>query len=200
MNKVYHILSLLGLSHTSDAVRKMFLHLAQCSFTGFPNLLKTAKAKIEAIKQAREPTAESMIRTQFKMEMLVYSQDRMYSSSLSDRKKEMTEEEGRESPQLSVSFVFHSNNNTTLQELMLHLKSYYKIASQRLADQIPLVIRYQMLQESAVQLQSEMLQMLHDKENLEFFLKEDMDIGSKRAALQSRHKRLMKARTYLVEF
>ncbi|XP_055364851.1 interferon-induced GTP-binding protein Mx-like isoform X2 [Betta splendens] len=141
-----------------------------------------------------------MIRTQFKMEMLVYSQDRMYSSSLSDRKKEMTEEEGRESPQLSVSFVFHSNNNTTLQELMLHLKSYYKIASQRLADQIPLVIRYQMLQESAVQLQSEMLQMLHDKENLEFFLKEDMDIGSKRAALQSRHKRLMKARTYLVEF
>ncbi|XP_029006946.1 interferon-induced GTP-binding protein Mx-like isoform X2 [Betta splendens] len=188
------------LKDISDAVRKMFLHLAQCSFTGFPNLLKTAKAKIEAIKQAREPTAESMIRTQFKMEMLVYSQDRMYSSSLSDRKKEMIEEEGRESPQFSVSLVFHSNNNATLQELMLHLKSYYKIASQRLADQIPLVIRYQMLQESAVQLQSEMLQMLHDKENLEFFLKEDMDIGSKRAALQSRHKRLMKARTYLVEF
>ncbi|KAK1901996.1 Interferon-induced GTP-binding protein Mx [Dissostichus eleginoides] len=83
---------------------------------------------------------------------------------------------------------------------MMHLKSYYKIASQRLADQIPLVIRYQMLQESAVALQREMLLMIQDKENLEFLLKEDCDIGTQRAALQSRLKRLMKARTYLVEF
>lgn len=57
-----------------------------------------------------------------------------------------------------------------------------------------------MLQESAVQLQREMLQMLQDKENFEFLLKEDCDIGTKRAGLQSRLKRLMKARTFLVEF
>lgn len=75
-----------------------------------------------------------------------------------------------------------------------------QIASQRLADQIPLVIRYQMLQESAIQLQREMLQVLQDKENVEFLLKEDFDIGTKRAALQSRLKRLSQARTYLVEF
>lgn len=75
-----------------------------------------------------------------------------------------------------------------------------QIASQRLADQIPLVIRYQMLQESAVQLQREMLQVLQDKENSEFLLKEDFDIGSKRANLQSRLKRLTQARTYLAEF
>lgn len=70
----------------------------------------------------------------------------------------------------------------------------------RLADQIPLVIRYQMLQESAFQLQREMLQMLQDKENVENLLKEDSDIGTKRASLQSRLKRLMQARTYLMEF
>lgn len=75
-----------------------------------------------------------------------------------------------------------------------------QIASQRLADQIPLVIRYQMLQESAVQLQREMLQVLQDKENSELLLKEDFDIGSKRAALQSRLKRLTRARAYLAEF
>ncbi|KAJ8352510.1 hypothetical protein SKAU_G00239880 [Synaphobranchus kaupii] len=40
-------------------------------------------------------------------------------------------------------------------------------ASQRLADQITLVILYHMLQESAIQLQREMLQMLQDKENEE---------------------------------
>ncbi|XP_075952229.1 interferon-induced GTP-binding protein Mx [Anarhichas minor] len=190
------------LKDIADAVKKVFIQLAQSSFIGFPNLIKTAKTKIEAIKQEKESTAESMLRTQFKMELLVYSQDRTYSNSLSDRKKEEDDEEER--PKSSTfserSIVYCMDNHATIQELMLHLQSYYKIASQRLADQIPLVIRYQMLQESAVQLQREMLQMLQDKENFEFLLKEDCDIGTQRAGLQSRLKRLMKARTFLVEF
>uniref|UniRef100_A0A8D3CYZ7 Interferon-induced GTP-binding protein Mx n=1 Tax=Scophthalmus maximus TaxID=52904 RepID=A0A8D3CYZ7_SCOMX len=160
-------------------------------------------AKIEAIKQQKEVTAELMLRTQFKMEMMVYSQDRTYSSSLSDRKKEENEEENKQKMKKhhdDRSVKYCMDNHATLQELILHLKSYYRIASQRLADQIPLVIRYQMLQETAVQLQREMLQMLQDKENMEFLLKENLDIGCKRAALQSRLKRLMKARAYLVEF
>nr|Q5U752.1 RecName: Full=Interferon-induced GTP-binding protein Mx; AltName: Full=Interferon-inducible Mx protein [Solea senegalensis]AAV49303.1 interpheron-inducible Mx protein [Solea senegalensis]ACD93188.1 Mx protein [Solea senegalensis] len=184
----------------ADAVRKLFLQLAQCSFTGFPNLVKTAKAKIETIKLERESTAESMLRTQFKMEMIVYSQDRTYSNSLSDRKKEESEEEERrKGPKLHKERNC-MDNHATLQELMLHLKSYYNIASQRLADQVPMVIRYQMLQESAVQLQRQMMQMMQDKENMEFLLKEDLNIGCKRATLQSRIKRLMKARAYLMEF
>ncbi|TDH14085.1 hypothetical protein EPR50_G00042910 [Perca flavescens] len=193
------------LKDIGDAVRKVFIQLAISSFIGFPNLIKTAKAKIEAIKQQKESTAEAMLRTQFKMELIVYSQDRTYSSSLSDRKKEEEVDEEDRLRDMSLlykerSIVYSMDNHATLQELMLHLKSYYKIASQRLADQIPLVIRYQMLQESAVQLQREMLQMLQDRENLEFLLKEDCDIGSQRAALQSRLNRLMKARRYLVEF
>uniref|UniRef100_A0A3Q0RHP9 Interferon-induced GTP-binding protein Mx n=1 Tax=Amphilophus citrinellus TaxID=61819 RepID=A0A3Q0RHP9_AMPCI len=184
---------------------KVFLQLAQRNFTGFPNLIKTAKAKIEAIKQQKEATAESMLRTQFKMELLVYSQDRTYSSSLSESKKEEDEEQEKHGYKVKLSIpeisrVFTKDNHATLLELTLHLKSYYRIAGQRLADQIPLVIRYHMLQESAIQLQREMLQMLQDKENLEFLLKEDSDIGSQRATLQSRHTRLMKARGYLVEF
>ncbi|XP_032369867.1 interferon-induced GTP-binding protein Mx [Etheostoma spectabile] len=192
------------LKDIGDAVRKVFIQLAMSSFIGFPNLIKTAKAKIEAIKQQKESTAEAMLRTQFKMELIVYSQDRTYSSSLDDRKKEADEDEDKHDSMLKYpnerSIVYSMDNHATLQELMLHLKSYYKIAGQRLADQIPLVIRYQMLQESAVQLQREMLQMLQDRENLEFLLKEDCDIGGQRAALQSRLKRLMKARKYLVEF
>uniref|UniRef100_A0A4W6D5P1 Interferon-induced GTP-binding protein Mx n=1 Tax=Lates calcarifer TaxID=8187 RepID=A0A4W6D5P1_LATCA len=207
------------LKDIGDAVRKAFIQLARCNFIGFPNLMKTAKAKIEAIKQEKESTTESMLRTQFKMEMMVYSQDRTYSSSLNDRKREEEEmkvsyyssdsdrELNTDDNYESKTFLFDEHINTytvdchaTFQQLNLHLKSYYKIASQRLADQIPMVIRYQMLQESAVQLQREMLQMLQDKENVEFLLKEDFDTGSKRAALQSRLKRLMKARAYLVEF
>uniref|UniRef100_A0A7N8WU33 Interferon-induced GTP-binding protein Mx n=1 Tax=Mastacembelus armatus TaxID=205130 RepID=A0A7N8WU33_9TELE len=181
------------LKDIGDAVRKVFVQLAIISFAGFPNLLKTSKAKIEAIKQEKEATAESTLRTQFRMEMLVYSQDKTYSSSLSDRKKEESEEENDDED--------HYKQNVSLFLTCLsNVPFLIQIASQRLADQVPLVIRYQMLQESAMQLQREMLQMLQDKDNVEFLLKEDSDIGSKRAALQSRLKRLMKAREFLVNF
>ncbi|XP_029630841.1 interferon-induced GTP-binding protein Mx1 [Salmo trutta] len=188
------------LKEISDAVRKVFLLLAQSSFIGFPNLLKSAKTKIEAIKQVNESTAESMLRTQFKMELIVYTQDSTYSHSLSERKREEEEEDEDQSFSEIRSTIFCTDNHATLQEMMLHLKSYYWIASQRLADQIPMVIRYLVLQEFASQLHREMLQTLQEKDNNEQLLKEDFDIGSKRAALQSKLKRLMKARNYLVEF
>ncbi|XP_046880725.1 interferon-induced GTP-binding protein Mx3-like [Hypomesus transpacificus] len=190
------------LKDISDAVRKEFIQLAQSNFTGFPNLLKMAKTKIEAIKQEKESTAETTIRTQFKMELIVYTQDSTYSCSLSARKKEEeeVEEENEDEYGSRIHVLDHLDNKASLQEMILHLKSYYHIASQRLADQIPLVIRYMMLQESASQLQREMLQLLQDRENMETLLKEDFDIGSKRMALHSRLKRLMQARSYLVEF
>lgn len=170
-----------------------------------------------------ENNAETLLRTQFKMEMLVYTQDRTYSSSLNESKKE--EQERSQKQLLTNGFISQSlNNHATLVELMLHLKSYYRvcfdhgttqmfwaffltkcsflfqIASQRLGDQIPLVIRYHMLQEFAVQLQRDMLQVLQDKENIEMLLKEDCDIENKRVHLQSRLRRLTQARAFLLNF
>lgn len=57
-----------------------------------------------------------------------------------------------------------------------------------------------MLQEFAIQLQRELLQLLQDKENTESLLMEDSDVGIKRLSLQSRLKRLTQARAYLVKF
>lgn len=57
-----------------------------------------------------------------------------------------------------------------------------------------------MLQEFAIQLQRELLQLLQDKESTESLLMEDSDVGTKRLALQSRLKRLTQARAYLVKF
>lgn len=84
--------------------------------------------------------------------------------------------------------------------ITLFLLSKPQIAGQRLADQVPLVIRYQMMQESAVQLQREMLQMLQDKEGTEILLQEDSGIKTKRIHLQSRLNRLSKARILLTDF
>ncbi|XP_061089713.1 interferon-induced GTP-binding protein Mx3-like [Conger conger] len=197
------------LKGVTDIVRKAFLQLAHSNLMGFPNLLKSAKTKIEDIKKEKEAMAETMLRTQFKMELIIYTQDSTYSHNLDDiRIKEQDEQRvavaGNVVSTLTEhktrSIVYSTDSNATLQEMMVHLKSYYRIASQRLADQVPLVIRYLMLQESAAQLQREMLQMLQDKENAELLLKEDYDIGSKRAALQSRLKRLTEAHNYLMKF
>ena len=75
-----------------------------------------------------ESTAESMLRTQFKMEMIVYTQDSTYSHSLSERKRE--EEDDRPLPTPKIrSTIFSTDNHATLQEMMLHLKSYYWVST-----------------------------------------------------------------------
>ncbi|KAF5889618.1 interferon-induced GTP-binding protein Mx1 [Clarias magur] len=191
------------LKEISDLIRRGFIQLAQCSFMGFPNLLKMAKTKIETIKQVKDAEAELMLRTQFKMELIIYTQDSMYSNTLSTLKleeEEVAKQNSRVARVASCSLYSYSDNRATLDELMRHLKSYYSIACKRLADQVPLVIRYLLLQESAAQLQREMLQLIQEKDNTDQLLKEDHDIGSKRNNLQNRQKRLMEARNYLVKF
>uniref|UniRef100_A0A3Q2DW62 Interferon-induced GTP-binding protein Mx n=1 Tax=Cyprinodon variegatus TaxID=28743 RepID=A0A3Q2DW62_CYPVA len=144
------------LKEVSELVKKELFGLARKSLIGLPNLLRTAKIKIEAIANNKEALAESMLRTQFKMELIVYTQDCRYSKKLGKRKRE--------------EVIINNETGANLREMTRHLKSYFQIAGQRLADQIPLVIQYQMLQETAVQLQREMLQMLQDKEKMELLL------------------------------
>lgn len=87
--------------------------------------------------------------------------------------------------------------DTALRYLLL---SEPQIAGRRLADQIPLVILYQMVQEFTVQLQREMLQVIQDKEKAESLLEEESGIRAKRINLQNRQERLKKARVLLMDF
>ena len=81
------------------------------------------QTKIEAIKQEKESTAETMIRTQFKMELIVYTQDSTYSCSLSARKEEV------QKGHVSTHVFFRLDNMASLHEMMLHLKSYYHVST-----------------------------------------------------------------------
>ncbi|XP_059210557.1 interferon-induced GTP-binding protein Mx-like [Centropristis striata] len=187
--------AVINLKDIGDAVTKAFIQLAESSFIGFPKLTRRATAKIGDIMRKLLSTAESMLRTQFRMELLVSSEDRTYSSSLSESKREKDEDKLK-----GKNIVRNMDNHATLQEIMLHIKSYYKIASQHLAYQIPLVIRYHILQESAIQLQREMLQVTQEEKDMNKLLEEDSNIAKKRTALQSQFQRLMVGCTYLVEF
>uniref|UniRef100_A0A673FN22 Uncharacterized protein n=1 Tax=Sinocyclocheilus rhinocerous TaxID=307959 RepID=A0A673FN22_9TELE len=110
---------------------------------------------------------KSMLRTQFKMELIVYSQDGTYSQSLQDAKDKLDEDEKTKSFNCMNMFqgLFTS-------EPSAHTK--------RLADQIPMVIRYLLLQKAALELQRNMLQLLQNKDDVDNLLKEDFDIGQKR--------------------
>ncbi|KAF4079482.1 hypothetical protein AMELA_G00178530 [Ameiurus melas] len=171
-----------------------YIHLAQSNFLDVPNLLKMTKTKIENIKQLMETEAESMLKTQFKMELMIYTQDNVYTNTLE-------EEDKRQSPGVARarcnSLYNHSDTEATLEELTHHLKSYYSIASKRLADQVPLVIKYKVLQESAALLQKEMLHLIKNY-NINDLLEEDSVINIKCNNLKSRQKRLTEALVKLV--
>ncbi|KAK1901102.1 Interferon-induced GTP-binding protein Mx [Dissostichus eleginoides] len=187
--------ALLKLKGVTEIVKKELLELAQSSLVGLPNLIRTAQMKIEAITKEKEAAAESMLRTQFKMEMIVYTQDSTYGKKLGKRKRE----EGLPTvASVGAHIILNSSNSgATLKEMLKHLKSYYQIAGQRLADQIPLVIRYHVMQESALQLHREMLQMLQDKEKTECLLQEDFSMETKRRQLQNSLKRMLQEVTIM---
>ncbi|XP_017312884.1 interferon-induced GTP-binding protein Mx1-like isoform X2 [Ictalurus punctatus] len=184
----------------SDFIRNEFFQLAQSNFLDFPNLLKMTKTKIENIKQLKESEAETMLKTQFKMELMIYTQDSVYTDTLNMRNR-TEEEEERQSHGVAHppcnSLYNYSDTEDALEELTHHLKSYYSIASKRLADQVPLVIKYKVLQESAAQLQREMRQLIKNY-NINDLLEEDYEINIKRNNLESSQKRLKEALVKLV--
>ncbi|GAA6101613.1 interferon-induced GTP-binding protein Mx1-like [Tachysurus ichikawai] len=136
------------------------------------------------------------------MELMICTQDSIYKDTLCMLKSQEEEEEEREKFGVScpASLYDHSDSEATLEEMMCHLKSYYRISTKRLADQVPLVIRYMMVQESAVQLGREMIQLIQGEVNIDELLKEDQNITNKRNNLKSRQKRLRDALNYLTTF
>ncbi len=74
-----------------------------------------------------------MLRTQFKMELIVYSQDGTYSQSLKHAKDKLEEAENEKfalKPKKSsiVSVDVSTGNHATLREMRLHLESYYMVS------------------------------------------------------------------------
>jgi len=73
-----------------------------------------------------------MLRTQFKMELIVYSQDGSYSQSLQYAKDKMEEMENVTVPfknSKRTTFVdVSTGSHATLREMRLHLESYFTVS------------------------------------------------------------------------
>uniref|UniRef100_A0AAR2K4I6 Interferon-induced GTP-binding protein Mx n=1 Tax=Pygocentrus nattereri TaxID=42514 RepID=A0AAR2K4I6_PYGNA len=136
----------------------------------------------------QQSKVEQRILEQFEMEQLVYTQDSIYFKTLNG-----TPGDGKTASEDNYAGL----DSRTKYPEMLH--SYYEIVVQRLADQVPMLIRYFMLKESAQLLCSEMLGLM-DGANVAEVLREESDVSRRRINMQNRMDRLTIAQEKLSNF
>ncbi|NWX37158.1 MX protein, partial [Notiomystis cincta] len=184
------------LNNVMELVEEKFVELAKRSFANFHNLSRAAKMKIEDIREKQAEEAERHIRTQFKMERIVYCQDDLYLTDLNTVKAEKAAiiASGKD-----LNFLAPKESYIAL-DVVSHTKAYFSGASKRLSNQIPLIILSSVLFDFGENVQTSMLQLLQDKEKLNFLLEEDSEAAKIRNYLSQRVDRLTKASQYLRDF
>uniref|UniRef100_A0A4W5RFC0 Interferon-induced GTP-binding protein Mx n=2 Tax=Hucho hucho TaxID=62062 RepID=A0A4W5RFC0_9TELE len=189
--------AMMTLQTIRDMVQKQFDHLSKENFKNYPYLYQVSKKKIETIQEQQSNIVKARIVEQFEMEMQVYTQDEIFNKHLPEDKAEGSDHDTRSKyPGLFNAYYEEekaegSDHNTRSKYPGL-LKSYYEIVVQRLADQVPMLIRYFILKESAKIVCSEMLDLLH-RDDADNILQEDSEIGEYRAKLQAQADRLLLA-------
>ncbi|KAM5333180.1 interferon-induced GTP-binding protein Mx2 [Glossophaga mutica] len=173
-----------------EIVRQTFVEMARNHFDEFSNLNQTAQNKIEDIKTKQSATAENIILLQFKMEKLVYCQDQIYSAVLQKKREEVFNPLGSAAQTREPAF-------SALTEISVHLDAYFLETSKRLANQIPFIIQYFMLQENSDHLQKAMMQILQEKDHYSWLLQEQSETAQKRRRLKEKIYRLTQARRAL---
>ncbi|XP_064799945.1 interferon-induced GTP-binding protein Mx-like isoform X1 [Oncorhynchus masou masou] len=164
-----------------DMVQKQFDHLSRESFKNYPYLHLVSKKNIETIQEKQSNIVKERIVEQFEMEMQVYTQDEIFNTQ---SRKEGTAEDKEQDTRSKYPGL---------------LRAYYEIVVQRLADQVPMMICYFILKQSAKIVCSEMLDLLH-RDDTDNILQEDSEIGQYRAKLQAQADRLLLANDKISSF
>uniref|UniRef100_A0A8D0KNY6 MX dynamin like GTPase 1 n=1 Tax=Salvator merianae TaxID=96440 RepID=A0A8D0KNY6_SALMN len=130
---------------------------------------------IDSIKEKQAEEAADAIVTQFAMEEILYCQDNLL---------------------LLEKQVWKYTHATSCL-----LRSFlFQSAGSRLSCQIPLIIQFYILKKYGDKLQSEMLQLLQEREKLNSLLQERKDAAEQRKFLSDRIDRLTQARQHLAKF
>nr|XP_006205022.1 interferon-induced GTP-binding protein Mx1 [Vicugna pacos] len=185
------------LHRVTDIVRLAFTNVSETHFNEFFNLHRTAKSKIEDIKLDLENEAEKVIRLHFQMEQIVYCQDKVYRGALQKAREKEAEEEKNKKSKHSFSTL---TEDPSIAEVVQHLTAYHEEVSNRISSHIPLIIQYFVLRSFGQQLQKGMLQLLQNKDEYDWLLKERSHTSDKRKFLKERLSRLTQARRRLAKF
>ncbi|CAH2219118.1 interferon-induced GTP-binding Mx2 [Pelobates cultripes] len=180
------------LKEITRIVLSAFSDIASKQFVPFPNLLRAAKVRMEDICKVQQQEAENTIRTYFKMENIIFCQDTIYGVSLKDARDKAS--------QPGIFMVQKTQLQLTVDEMAHHTEAYFTSATNRLSNQVPLIIQYFVLHEFANKLQIQMLYLTQDLEKLNVLLQEKQDLSRIRKQLQDKIKRLNAARQRLARF
>uniref|UniRef100_A0A8B9JVK2 Interferon-induced GTP-binding protein Mx n=1 Tax=Astyanax mexicanus TaxID=7994 RepID=A0A8B9JVK2_ASTMX len=198
-------------NYTLMLIRGRFTSLTQHTFyhMDIHSLQLRRQNKIDNIQSKQEAKAEQRILEQFEMEQLVYTQDDIYFKILNqaefaeDKKKSEDKKKKKGSSFDSKSMfpkMLRTYYEVTFTSSVAHLLIHKsKIVVQRLADQVPMLIRYFMLKESSQLLCKEMLGLL-DGANVTEVLREESEISRLRINMQNRVERLTAAQEKLSNF
>ncbi|KAK7117633.1 hypothetical protein R3I94_023006 [Phoxinus phoxinus] len=159
--------------------------VSQC-FRNYSVLQNIAKDKINNIQLTQQEKTEKRILEQFEMENRVYTQDPVYLKVLSEITNEKFSED-----QLPIF-----DKNCKYSKMM---EAYYEIVVQRMADQLPMMISFFMLTQTAELLSTDILCLLDGAEVRELLF-EDSDVSRKREDLRERLDRLSAAQEAIITF
>ncbi|XP_077071565.1 interferon-induced GTP-binding protein Mx-like [Siphateles boraxobius] len=174
------------LKKVTDIVHSCVDRIVNSHFNAFSHLLRAAKDPIEDFFDEQFQKAVEKIRYQFKIEKIVYCQDSLYSDQLNNVKQK---------PSPAINWMA----NADVREMAHHLTSYFKITSDRLANQVPLIVQYHMLDQYISKLQNAMLAII-GLNNPGMLLREDSAVARKRKELKERLDRLKSAGKVLSKF
>ncbi|KAF4020622.1 hypothetical protein G4228_012279 [Cervus hanglu yarkandensis] len=190
------------LQKVMEIIWQTFKDTVKKHFAEFCNLHQTVQNKIEDIKTEQMAEATSLIQLQFKMEKLVFCQDQIYGVVLNRVREEIFNSMGKasENPQLKQPLLNDQSSVSSIVEIGVHLNAYFMETSKRLANQIPFIIQYFMLQENGDKVQKTMMQLLQDTQHYSWLLQEQSDTATKRKFLKEKIYRLTQAQQALYEF
>ncbi|XDV52921.1 hypothetical protein PO909_021559 [Leuciscus waleckii] len=166
------------ITHLTDVV-------SQC-FRNYSFLQNTAKDKINNIQLTQQEKTEQRISEQFEMENRVYTQDPIYLKVLNEITNEKFSED-------QLPFFDKKCKYSNM------LEAYYEVVVQRMADQLPMMILFFMLKQTAELLSTDMLCLL-DGANVSELLFEDSEVSRKRKDLRERRNRLSAAQEEISKF
>ncbi|XP_006886828.1 PREDICTED: interferon-induced GTP-binding protein Mx2 [Elephantulus edwardii] len=197
------------LQKVAETVQQAFSDTTKKHFCEFFNLNSTIQNMIEELKMKEIKTAEELVQLQFKMELQVFCQDQIYSKILKKVREEIFNPLGNPPQMLPARrldlFDTSANNspnpsNSSITEISIHLNAYFLETSKRLANQIPIIIQYFLLQDNGDCLQKSIMQLLQVKDHYTWLLEEQKETATRRKFLKEKIYRLSQARHTLNHF
>uniref|UniRef100_A0A673G3S7 Interferon-induced GTP-binding protein Mx3-like n=1 Tax=Sinocyclocheilus rhinocerous TaxID=307959 RepID=A0A673G3S7_9TELE len=155
----------------------------------FTDVVNCSPDKINNIQLTQLEKAEQRISEQFKMENRIYTQDPIFLKILSEITNETFSE--KELPVFDKQCKY-SQMLEAYYEDATYLIVFFQIVVQRMADQLPLMITFYMLQETAQLLTIDTMKLL-EKPDVHELLSEDSDVSKRRKDLRARLNRLTSA-------